>query len=174
MPLQQPRAHLWRVSDPADAGPIDDSVFEKLIRWGLFAVAVSTVPIFIAVVVTVTHGAESEDREVPSQFDLAMRSASGFEQALGRGDLFLVAASIAAGGVGELVARGTHQRKSFKLIAGGTSLLILVICSVWFANISSLIASGEAVDLGPVASGSIAMFVCSVVAAASCIATAER
>jgi hypothetical protein len=144
----------------------------KLVTWAFFAVVVSVLPIALTMIGTKTHG-----RPVPlvgpSEFERAISGATGFERALARGELLLIAAALAAGGVGEIVARGTHRNMEHRVVAGGTAIAIVMVSTWWFADISSSIARDEVLELDVVVWGSMALFCGSVLTAGSCIWLAE-
>lgn len=165
-------ARLWDLHRSDDLQAKKGSARVKLMTWALFAVVVSVLPIAITMMVTTMHG--PPDPPVgPSKFEQAISGATGYERALARGDLLLIAAALAAGGVGEIVARGTHRNPEHRVAAVGMALAIVSVSTWWFADISSSIARDEVLDLGVIAWGSMTLFCGSVLTAGSCIWLAE-
>lgn len=91
-------------------------ILTRLTRWLLFTVAVALVP-FAFFWVRATH------RGAPA----------GLADVVGNGELYLVAAAIAAAGIGELA--GTRRRHPLTLLtATGVTLLVLLWSALLFAD----------------------------------------
>ena len=139
---------------------------------GVFAVVVSLLRILLTMIGTMTHG-QPVPPVGPSEFEQALSRATDYERALARGDLLLIAGALAAGGLGEIVARGTHRNLEHRIFAGGMAIGIVIVSTWWFADISSSIARDEVLDLAVIAWGSVTLFCGSVLTAGSCIWLAE-
>ena len=88
---------------------------EKLVRWFMFSVLISLAPL------AASHFSLQFDRREPS-----------LESLVGRGELLLICATIAAAAVGELIPTG-RDKPLRKLIAGGACMVIVVASSLYFA-----------------------------------------
>jgi hypothetical protein len=131
-------------------------MLQKLTRWLIFSVLLALVPIAVSCVVQVAHGKELR-----------------ISPALAHGELLLITASLCAASCGELF--GTAPRYALgKIIAGGLSVLILVLATLLFSEVVSAWASGVPLVESITARTSMVLFCTSVVACGSCIALAER
>lgn len=92
---------------------------EKLTRWIIFNVMVALVPLFAG------YLGLQLGREEP-----------GLHVLTARGELLLVSSAIAAAAVGELIPAG-RSKAAFKLCAGGTCILLVLVSSLVFAGIQA-------------------------------------
>ena len=141
-----------RISIPFGGGR--EAMVEKIVHF-LIAVAVSLTPIAFNALRMLTRG-----------------QSPTLEALSGRGAILLVAAAISASAIGELFASGADKRLR-KRLAGGSTIIILLLTSFWFADISGAVLSGEAIDLRMVTIGSVMMLVMSTIGGASCVALSE-
>jgi len=111
-------ARHWDLHGSEDLQPKTGSARVKLVTWAFFAVVVSLLPILLTMIGTMTHG-QPVPPVGPSEFEQALSRATDYERALARGDLLLIAGALAAGGLGEIVARGTHRNRGHRIFAGG-------------------------------------------------------
>jgi hypothetical protein len=131
-------------------------MLQKLTRWLIFSVLLALVPIAISCMVQVAHG-----------HDLKI------DPALAHGELLLITASLCAASCGELF--GTPPRYALgQIIAGGSSVLLLVLATLFFGEVASAWSSNAPLVEGITARTSVVLFCASVVACGSCIALAER
>lgn len=120
---------------------------ERLVRWFLFSVLVSLIPLALTYVNLLLDGREAH---------LAML--------LARGELLLVSATLGAAALGELFPSGREHAMA-KLLASGASVLMIVLSSVCFASIQSR----QSPDPGPVLVLSVFLFAGMLLAAGSCM-----
>lgn len=92
---------------------------EKLVRWFMFSVLVSLVPLAM------------------TYFGLRLdRRPVHLEMLVGRGELLLISTTLGAAALGELFPGG-RENAIGKLLAAGTSLVGILVCSFYFATIQS-------------------------------------
>jgi hypothetical protein len=127
-------------------------VKERLVRWFMFSVLVSLVPL------------------ASSYFNLWLdKREAHLEMLLARGELLLIATTLGAAAIGELFP-GDAENAIKKLLAAGTSLVGLVVCSLYFAAIQSRTAP----DAGAIMTASIWLFAGMLVASGSCLYFAHQ
>lgn len=120
---------------------------EKLVRWFMFSVLVSLVPLAL------------------TYFNLWLDHREGqFEVLVARGELLLICTTLGAAAIGELFPGNREHGLAKLLIAGGLILLIL-ISSVCFAAIQSR----HSTDARSVFAVSLALFSGMLPVAASCL-----
>jgi len=90
-----------------------------------------------------------------------------------RGELVLIAAAITAAAVGELFGAGTNRFEIPKLFAGGAAIVILILASLYFADVSAVHQAGQKPDLAVVRTVSSWLFLFAVASSGSCVALAE-
>lgn len=134
---------------------VEDFFSEKVVRWLFFGVAFSTLPIIANFLLTVTQGINPV---IPSL--------------LGRGDLLIISAGVAATGVGELQGVTENGMKRIRIAVTAATYLIVCSASLWFASVATSIASKVPVQEDTIAVGSVILFCASVVSGASCVALA--
>ena len=127
----------------------------KLTRWLIFSVVVALLPLVVNLLSLATRG------RTPS-----------FSLVSSHGELLLVSAAIAAGGIGELFGSSANYRTR-KITAGGGCVIVFFISSFWFADLSSTAAMGITINTHVVSSGSLILFLLTVVSTASCVALSE-
>lgn len=129
---------------------------DKLCKWIIYSIIFSLTPIIYHFVRLL-----SREKEI------------SFATLLGRGEILLICAVISAAAVGEIIASGKNW-KTHKLISGGGCLLILVLSSAWFADVSiALNNKSEYISLDNVATGSLIMFIFAISASLSCVVLSE-
>jgi hypothetical protein len=125
---------------------------EKLVRWIMFSVLMSLVPL------------------AASYFGLRLdRRPVHLEMLVARGELLLICTTLGAAAIGELFPSG-RENAIGKMFAAGTSLLGLVVCSLYFAAVQSR----PAADAEPILSASIWLFAGMLVAGGSCLYFAHQ
>jgi len=141
----------------------------KLIRWLIFSVALALVPLGVGWLIQLTHNQEPT-----------------LESLLAHGELLLIAAALCAAAVGELIGSG-DALLGRKLVAGGISLVLVVVAAIYFADVAASHAvqnamvlaqepSGfmrEHLDFGVLAQASIVIYCSGFVASMSCIILSE-
>ncbi|MFJ6951606.1 hypothetical protein [Micromonospora aurantiaca (nom. illeg.)] len=132
------------------AGSADDRVTAiwaeirtKLARWFFFGVTIAVMPIFANALSALSRSTDTS-----------------YENLVGRGELLLVSAGIAAAGVGELFARQETKLKTPRLMLVGAGLLLVCLSSYWFADIASAIQLKQSLDNNAIAAGSTVLFGC--------------
>jgi len=133
------------------------SLLEKIVHWLFFGVIFTLAP-FLALSI------DDVDRGItPSIATL-----------FGRGELLIVAAIIAAGGIGDLFnAEVPAERKVPRLIVLILCLVALVVTCFWFADVSSLAISKHPPNPRTVAEASLAIFVFATIAGLSALVLSE-
>lgn len=124
----------------------------RLLRWFLFSVIISLVPLIF-------DGVLLWSRETPSR-QIAVAVLAG-------GELLLISTAIAADAVGDLVGSGS-TRTGLKLLVGGTCVISLLFAALWYAANSVLENTGQHANPHAVITGSAVVFICTVCAGASC------
>ena len=97
---------------------------EKLVRWCMFSVLIALAPL------AASYFSLQVDRREPS-----------LEMLLGRGELLLICATIAAAAIGELIPTG-REMPVRKLVAGGSCMAVVVASSRYFADMSRTVIRG--------------------------------
>ena len=124
----------------------------KLTRWFIFSVLIALLPIGFTYVHLVTD-------EKPASIAIL----------LAHGELLLISVALAADAVGDLIAGGTEKAVR-KIISGGGCVITVIFASFYFADVSSR----AQVNTGIVFEVSIAIFIFTLVASASCKYLAEE
>ncbi len=124
---------------------------EKLIRWCVFGVAIALIPVAFCWASLLTAG----------------KSAT-LDRVLENGALLLITAAISGAAIGELVGSGKARIK-LKLWAGGGCVVVLMACSLWYAQVSSTTVARPQVVMW----GSIGMFLFGMVSSCSCVVLSE-
>jgi hypothetical protein len=92
-----------------------------------------------------------------------------FGAAIERGELLLLTAALCGGSVGVLIGSdATFQ--IYKIISGGAAIIILMLSSLYYADISSLYRQGVPVNVNIVKTTSRALFLLGVIASGSSVA----
>ncbi|WP_420127621.1 hypothetical protein [Longimicrobium sp.] len=125
---------------------------EKLVRWLMFSVLVSLVPLAMTY-----FGLRLDRRQVH------------LEMLLGRGELLLISTTLGAAALGELLPGGRDNAIG-KLLAAGTSRVGILVCSFYFATIQSRTAP----DAQAILAASVWLFTGMLVASAICLFYANQ
>lgn len=137
-----------------DAKWHEKPIAQKLTTWLIFGVTIALTPFALEFL-----------KLLDRQKDVS------FAAVLGTGELLLVSAAIAAGATGELVLVEVPPRRRFaKLISIGGCTLSVIVSSLWFGDISAAIQEGKAPDPNTVSSGSIILFICTLISGGWCLA----
>lgn len=99
-------------------------MLEKLLKWLLFSVIVSVVPLFSTYIILVIYSSE------PS-----------FVSIISRGELQLISVALLANGIGDVVT-SESIRKVFQVLLIGLSTVFLLVISIWYGAITSILISG--------------------------------
>jgi hypothetical protein len=124
---------------------------QRILRWGIFTVAVSLTP-FVLVAISLW----SDDREV--------RVSALWPH----GELLLVSTSLAAEGVGGLIPTGPALSGA-KIVSAGSCIVVLIVAALWYALIQS-----HTYRVSRISTGSIVVFLFTVAASACCKLLAEK
>lgn len=101
---------------------------EKLLKWLLFSVIVSIVPLFSIYIILHLNSTN------PSLISL-----------ISRGELQLISVALLANGIGEIVASNS-VKKIFQILLAGLSTVLLLIISIWYGAIANILISGKAAN----------------------------
>lgn len=125
---------------------------ERMIRWFIFSVLLSLVPLTLSYVAMQLDGGRVS-----------------LHMLMGRGELLLICTTVGAAALGELIPAG-RDNAILKLLAGGCTMLVVVVSSLSFAAIQSR----QSPDPGSVLAISLSMFLGMLVAGGSCMYLAHR
>ena len=128
---------------------------DKLLKWLIFSVVIALLPIIFYSLQLLTRGLSPTLELVTS-----------------KGELLLISTAMAAGALGELIT-SQSDKKIFKIIAGGGSVIILLICSLYYADVASCILTNQAIQAEVVSRISIIGYCFSFISSGSCIFIAE-
>jgi hypothetical protein len=129
-------------------------MIEQLILWFLFRVLLALVPIVYNGVRILTTGGQDP-----------------FGAAIERGELLLLTAAMCGGSVGVLIGSGATFQ-IYKIISGGAAIIILMLSSLYYADISALYRQGTLVNVNIIKTTSRVLFLLGVVASGSAVALA--
>lgn len=126
---------------------------QKLATWLIFGVVIAMTPFIFELLQLIDRG----------------RDAS-LSAVLGSGQLLLVCAVIAAGAMGELVLVEVASNRRFaKLISIGGCVIVVIVASLWFGDISATLGSGEDPNPRTITNGSLAVFAATLMTSAACL-----
>jgi hypothetical protein len=129
-------------------------IAEKLAIWFIFSVVVALTPFFLGVF-------QSVDRN----------QQVAFSSILGTGQLLLVCVALAAAALGELVAINISPgQRIVKSAAIGSCILVIILSSLWFGDISADILAKAAPDPRSVSLGSFGFYIWALASSAWCLA----
>jgi hypothetical protein len=99
---------------------------ERLVKWTFFSVLVALLPLVFAYLIPAVGG-----------------KAATVTAVIGKGELFVVSASLCAAAVGDLIGKSHEDpgRRIFAYVAGGSAVVTLMLCS--FLYVSASTASSE-------------------------------
>ena len=110
---------------------------ERLVKWILFSVIISLLPLVADGVNRISQGRSGIGQSV-------------LTEVLAHGELLLVSAAIAADAVGDLIGSGP-EFKMLKYLAGGACLAIILFGSLWYAGIAANSHDGRLLNNGMIA-----------------------
>lgn len=128
---------------------------EKLTRWFIFGVAIACMPVAFNAVRLVMRG-----------------WSPTFEALTGRGELLLVAAAISARALGDLIGSGVRMKVG-KILAGGAAVLMLLIASFAYADVTASLLNGQSLEKAVISHISLALFGGAVGVGGGCVALAQ-
>ena len=96
---------------------------KKVLQWIFFGVLIGITPLLVALLIGITKD-----------------STTNLVDVLDNGELLLVTVGIAGAAVGDLLA-GSHRFPELEIVSGGGCIFILVISSIYFADISATTTS---------------------------------
>jgi len=129
---------------------------QKLLRWLLFGVVVGLLPFAYPAIKSVVVG--------PSLTAVRL---------FGRGDLFLITATLVAASFGDLIANGKEQAVS-KIWVGFLCLIIFMVCIVWFGVVANAIDAHILYDADLTSRYSLWLFGFAVVTCAATVILADE
>jgi hypothetical protein len=135
----------------------------KLLRWMMFAVLLSIVPLLGALITSI-----------------ASNHFEGMYHFLSGGELLLIATTLAAASVGELFGSrpqsGSQPQSASRteVIAGGAAMLVVVLGALSYPSFRAIQSSGQTANEPFVAWFSGALFILSMASGAICVALSER
>jgi hypothetical protein len=124
---------------------------EKLLRWFIFSVVISLLPLAFYYVRAMTDG-----------------KAVSLPELLARGELLLIAVALAADAIGDLLA--SKSAGMLKTIAGGGCVITVGFSSFYFADVSTKTAANVTVVFWM----SLVLFAVSMISSACCKWLAEE
>ncbi len=127
----------------------------RLFRWLMFGVVVALLPLIAAYVSRRTDGL------IPAWTEL-----------LGRGELFLICAGVCSAAYGEILGTGSGLR-ALKIVAGGISLMALLISSLVYAHITERVANHVPIAMDVICHDSLFVYLLGVAASTACVVLAE-
>lgn len=90
-----------------------------------------------------------------------------------RGELLLVSAAISASAIGKILLIGSTEASILKLIFGGSCVLMLMITSAWFADISTRTDLKENMNDKAISKISIIIFFLTIFVSTVCVVLTE-
>ncbi|WP_052277929.1 hypothetical protein [Microcystis panniformis] len=130
-------------------------MLRKIIQWIIFGVVLAIVPLVVALLIRATRGQSTE------LVDL-----------LRNGELLLVTAGIVGAAIGDLLG-GNRTQPIFELFSGGACVLILVVSSILYADVSAAHASQQPVNIAVIERSSLWLFSGGVVSSFFCVVFSE-
>src|ERR1043165_4006800 len=94
----------------------------KLIIWGIFSVGIAVLPVAFNALSLLTRGQDV-----------------GLNALLGRGELLLIAAALAATAAGELFASTARRLHNMRLALAGLNLFLAFIACYWFGDVAAAV-----------------------------------
>jgi hypothetical protein len=128
----------------------------KVVRWSIFSVAFALLPIGV-------NGLSAATRN----------RGIAYDDLVGRGELLLVTAAIAAASAGELFGDKESRLRTTRLFLVGMSFLVVCLSSYWFADIAAGLQSNQVLDRYVIATGSSAVFIFAFIISACSIIVSE-
>jgi len=94
-------------------------MLHNVVKWLIFGVVVSAVPVLYSIL------------------NLFVFRGRGWDPSLvlGNGEMFIIAATLCAGGLGELLGSNDNLR-TWKLLSGGACVILLIMATLSFAGVS--------------------------------------
>jgi len=127
----------------------------KLSKWFMFSVVMALLPVLFNFF-----------------FLLATARAPTLTGLTGNGELLLIAAALSSVAIGELIDSKTEKRV-WKIIAGGSSVVVLATASLFFAMVATMNDGDGAYDSGIVALASLTIYIVSVTCSGASMMIAE-
>ena len=127
----------------------------KLTRWLIFSVLMALLPLLRNFLRLTSEG-----------------NFISFYQLTPNGELLLIGAAISAAAIGELFGNG-GKMKLFKIIAGGLSMIMVILNSNYFNDISITNTNGNSIQADVVSYTTIVLFFISIVSSGCCVALSE-
>lgn len=94
-------------------------MLSKILKWIIFGVLIGIAPLLVTLLIGITRNQTIDIVNI-----------------LSNGELLLVTAGIVGAAIGDLLA-GNHRFPSLEIVSGGGCVLILLISSLYFADISA-------------------------------------
>ena len=131
-------------------------MLEKVIRWLIFSVLIALLPIGF-------NYLSMKTKSIPTSLEIICA----------QGELLIVSAALNAAALGELFGSGPASLMIAKIIAGGVCVIILLLTSLWFADIAATILLNKPLDANIIMKGSLFAFFGTVAASGSSVALSE-
>lgn len=141
----------------------------RFIKWFTFGVAFALAPLLGDYLTNSLHVTTSSSAAINTVTPTSLR----LTDVILKGELLLVAAGIAGAAVGELIGSSKNWL-SFKFIAGGCCIILLLLVSQLYATTANNIRMEVSYNTEILVENSIWLFIFTLVAGAGCILIAEE
>lgn len=131
-------------------------IFRKLLGWFIFTLIFSLLPIYLNWLSGVSR-------------DQALTMVN----LTSHGELLIISVAITAAALGEIITNDPKRLPELKIISIGTSMVILVISSWWYSDITTALRLGEEMNLVITSRYSLAIFLLAVLTSAINVALSE-
>jgi hypothetical protein len=128
----------------------------KIARWIVFGALVSVIPL----------GVSYENLVIKSQ-------SASLDKIMGNGELLIVVWVLCAGALGELLGSGS-EFKLLKVLSGGGTLAILIICALMFGSVTEDRAANISINEAELVASSMKLFAIGFLSCIASLALSER
>jgi heme/copper-type cytochrome/quinol oxidase subunit 3 len=139
-----------------ELSPKKRAVLSQIATWFVFAVILALLPIIVNALGAVTRGEKI-----------------AFVPLLGHGELLLVSAAVVGASLTNLMDRDSSKLAKGRLWTGVFGAIVVLMASLWFADVAGALHDGSSIDNHSVAVGSCIVFFFALVAGLSCVVIGE-
>lgn len=132
------------------------AIVQKLIRWFIFSVAVALLPLIFHALQLITRGKSASLSAVTSH-----------------GELLIVSVALAAAAIGNIIGNKNMTLSIPKLLSAGFCMLMLLLSSFYYADISACRISGQPIEDNVIACVSLISYIFTFICSACCIVLSE-